>query len=139
MVALMLLARVPGAFHSLNNAAKAAAGRNQLGGALATADSIGLNDDFVTDAFQILPKSARYAVVLPANEPAIEKADNVNAITFEGVAELFGDYLLPRRQVATPVDGSYVLCFYCDQAAMGKHVRWLTPLANGGRIGYLGR
>lgn len=139
-LALMLLARLPGAFHSLNNAAKAAVGRNELGGALATADSISVNDDFVREAFQLVPKNASYAVVLPTNEPAIEKTDNVNPITFDGVAGLFGDYLLPRRQLAAPAVGSYVLCFYCDQGALGKqHVRWLTPPANGGRIGYVGR
>jgi hypothetical protein len=135
----MLLVRLPSAFHSLSNAAKAAVGRNQLGGALATADSISLNDDFVSEAFQLVPKNASYAVVLPRDEPAVEKADNVNPITFDGVGALFGDYLLPRRQLAVPVVGSYVLCFYCDQGALGKRVRWLTPLANGGRIGYVGR
>jgi hypothetical protein len=63
---LMLLARLPGVFHSLNNAAKAAIGRNQLGGALATADSIRrLNDDFVIEALESVPKNASYAVVLP--------------------------------------------------------------------------
>ena len=43
------------------------------------------------------------------------------------------------RRNAAPAAGSYVLCFYCDEGALGPHVRWLTPSANGGRIGYLER
>jgi hypothetical protein len=138
-LAVMLLVRLPGAYHSLNNAAKAAAGRNELGGALATADAIGLNDDFVRSAFQQLPKNVTYSVVLPKNETAAEQSNGVNAITFDGVSEFFGDYLLPRRQLPAPVAGSYVVCFYCDQAALGRRMRWLTPLTGGGRVGYLAR
>lgn len=136
---LMLLIRLPGAFDSLNGAAKAAAGRNELGGALATADAIGLNDDFVRDAFRQIPKNGRYAVLLPKDEAAVEQSDSVSAITFDGVPELFGDYLLPRRQLQAPAAGGYVLCFYCDQSALGRRVRWLTPPTGGGRVGYLGR
>lgn len=136
---VMLLARLPGAFHSLDDAAKAAAGRNQLGGALATADALGLNDDFVRETFQLVPKDANYVVVLPKDEAAVETSDNVNPTTFSGVSEFFGDYLLPRRQLPTPAAGTYILCFYCDQARLGRRVRWLTPSTGGGRVGYVRR
>ena len=75
LAALMFLARLPGAYHALQHAAKAAAGRNELGGALATTDSLGLKDDFVRYAFAYVPKDGRFAVVLPRDEAAVEKAE----------------------------------------------------------------
>lgn len=135
---VMLLARLPGAFSSLTDAAHAAAGRNALGGALATADAIGLNDDFVRDADALVPRGARFAVVLPANETAVEKADGVSPITFDGVSALFANYLLPRRQVKTATRGTYILCFHCD-AAWNARTRWLAPATGGGRVGYVDR
>jgi hypothetical protein len=137
--AAMLLARLPGAYHALQGAARAAAGRNQLGGALATADAIGLNDDFVTAAFVHVPENGRFAVVLPKDEAAVEKADGVNPITFDGVSALFADYLLPRRQLETPAAGSYLLCFYCDAALWSSRTHWIATTSGGGRIGYVYR
>jgi hypothetical protein len=134
--ALMLLLRLPGAYHELTHAAKAAQGRNELGGALATADSIGLNDDFVRDAFAYVPKTGRFAVVLPKDEAAVEQKDGVSQITFDGVPALFANYLLPRRQVKTPAAETYVICFHCDVASLGQ-VRWLSPDNGGGRVGYI--
>lgn len=137
--ALMLLLRLPGAYDELQHAAKAAAGRNELGGALATADAIGLNDDFVRDAFAYVPKTGRFAVVLPKDETAVEQSDNVSPITFDGVSGLFGDYLLPRRQVKIPTTGTYVVCFHCDIAAWSRRTRWLSGDNGGGRIGVVTR
>lgn len=134
---LMLLMRLPGAYSAFTDAAKAAAGRNELGGALATADSLSLNDDFVRNAFADIPKSGRFAVLLPKNETAVEQADSVSPITFEGVPGLFENYLLPRREVKTPAISTYVICFYCNVATLGRDVRWLGPAAGGGRIGYI--
>jgi hypothetical protein len=134
---LMLLMRLPGAYSAFTDAAKAAAGRNELGGALATADSLSLNDDFVRNAFATVPKTGRFAVVLPRDEAAIEKADGVSPITFDGVAALFADYLLPRRQLQTPTKGTYIICFYCDTAAWSGRTHWLAPEVGGGRVGYV--
>jgi hypothetical protein len=134
--ALMLLARLPGAYRGLDHTAKAAAGRNELGGALATADSIGLNDDFVRSAFSFIPENGRFAVLLPKDETTVEKADGVSPITFNGVPAFFANYLLPRRQIATtPTPGDYVVCFYCDAAAWKGRIRWVSPEDGGGRIG----
>lgn len=136
--ALMLLVRLPGAYHAFDNAARAAAGRNELDGALATADAIGLNDDFVRDANALVPKGARFAVVLPMNEAAVEKADGVSPITFDGVSALFANYLLPRRQVKTATRGTYILCFYCDHV-WNDRTHWFAPGTGGGRVGYVDR
>lgn len=76
---LMLLARLPGAYHGFTNVAHAAAGSNELGGALASADSLDLNDDFVRNADALIPKGRRFAVVLPSNEAAVEKADGATS------------------------------------------------------------
>lgn len=136
--AVMLLARLPGAYSAFHDAAKAAAGRNELGGALATADAIGLNDDFVRNAVALVPRGGRFSVVLPTDEAAVEKSDGVNPITFDGVSALFANYLLPRRQVKTATRGTYILCFYCDAAWNGR-TRWLAPETGGGRVGYIDR
>ena len=137
VAALMLVGRIPGAYHELQHAAKAAAGRNALGGALATADSLAVNDDFVRNAFADIPKGGRFAVVLPQNEAAVEKADGVSPITFDGVPSMFENYLLPRREVAAPAASTYIICFYCNAEALGPHVRWLGPQTGGGRVGYV--
>lgn len=136
---LMLLLRLPGAYSAFTDAAKAAAGRNELDGALATADSLSLNDDFVRNAFATVPRSGRFAVVLPKDEAAVEKADGVSPITFDGVSGLFADYLLPRRQLQTATRGAYIICFYCDTAAWNPRTHWLTPEVGGGRVGYVTR
>lgn len=137
IAALTLAGRIPDAYHELQHAAKAAAGRNELGGALATADSLALNDDFVRNAFADIPRSGRFAVVLPKNETAVEQADGVSPITFDGVPGIFENYLLPRREIKTPAPSSYVICFYCNAAALGRGVHWLGPEVGGGRIGFL--
>ena len=136
---LMLAARLPSAYDGLQHAAKAAAGRNELGGALATADSMGLNDGFVRAAFAYVPNHGRFAVVVPKDEAAVEKSDGVNPITFDGISPFFGNYLLPRREVATPVAGDFIICFYCDVSAWGGRTHWLGPANGGGRIGYIRR
>lgn len=135
----MLLIRLPGAYHELDHAAKTAAGRNELGGVLATADSLALNDDFVRAAFADVPRNARYAVVLPKDEAAVESADGVSPITFDGVTPMFGNYLLPRRELKTPVRGAYIVCFYCGATAWRARVRWLSAVDGGGRVGYVER
>lgn len=139
LAAAMLLARLPGAIRALDHAASDAAGRNELGGALATADSIGLNDDFVRDAFAAVPANGRFAVVLPKDEAAVESGKGVSSITFDGVSPLFGDYLLPRREVATATTGTYILCFYCNAQAWSRRTHWLAPDEDGGRVGYVYR
>lgn len=136
--ALMLLIRLPDAFHSFDAAASAASGRDQLGGALATADEVGLNDAFVSDAFAHIPLHARFVVALPADEPAAEAKNGVDATTFSAAGPLFEDFLMPRR-VATRADrGVYVICFYCDPG-WNARTHWITPLESGGRIGLVDR
>ena len=139
VAAVMLVGRLPGAYHELQHAAKAAAGRNELGGALAAADSLGLNDDLVRATFAEIPPRSRFAIVLPKDETAVEQRDSVAAITFAGLPPLLGNYLLPRRLVSTPVAGTYIVCFYCDAAAWSGRARWLGPAVGGGRIGYVTR
>jgi hypothetical protein len=135
---LMLLARLPGAFNEFDHAAHAARGRNQLGGALATADSLELDDAFVRSAMALVPKGGRFVVVLPRNEAAIERSDGVSPITFDGVPALFEDYLLPRVRLETASPGTYILCFYCSPV-WNERAHWLTSEEGGGRVGYIYR
>ena len=112
-------------------------GRNELGGALATADSVEMSDAFVRDAFADIPLHASFVVALPADEPAAEAKDGVNPTTFSAASLLFEDYLMPRR-IAQAARGVYLVCFYCDPV-WNARTRWLSPVEGGGRIGLIDR
>ena len=137
-VAAMLLVRLPHAVHSFSAAASAASGRNELGGALATADSVELSDAFVRDAFVDIPLHARFVVALPADEPAAEAKDGVNPTTFSAASPLFEDFLMPRRIATQAARGVYLVCFYCDPF-WNARTHWLSPVEGGGRIGVIDR
>jgi len=137
--ALMLLIRLPDAFHTLDSSAKAAQGRNGLGGALAAADSVGLNDDFVRYAFQYVPKHGRFAVVLPPDLVAAEKSYGVSSTTFAAAPTLLEDFLLPRREVPKATRGTYILCYFCDSPYWDEHTHWLANNHVGGLVGYVYR
>lgn len=137
--AVMLLARLPGAFHSFDSAAKAAQGRNGLGGALQAADSVGLNDDFVRAAFAYVPKNGRFAVVFPPDLAAAEKTYGVSSITFAAAPTFFEDFLLPRREVSKATRGTYILCYLCDSPYWDRHTRWLANNHAGGLVGFVYR
>lgn len=137
-VAVMLLIRLPGAFHSFGTATASASGRDELGGALATADEVGLNDTFVRDAFADIPQHARFVVALPADEAATETKDDVDPTTFSAAELFFEDFLMPRRVVAGTARGVYVVCLYCD-SGWNRRTRWLSPVEGGGRVGVVDR
>ena len=134
----MLVIRVPSAFDSFGAARHAAAGRNQLGGALATADEVGLDDSFVSAAIGDIPKSGRFVVEVPADEPAVEEKDNVSPTTFSAAVPFFEDYLLPRRVSFTAARGDYIVCLYCS-AAWNARTHWFPGTYSGGRIGLIER
>jgi hypothetical protein len=136
---VMLLVRLPAAFHSINGAAKAAVGRNQLGGALATADSIGLNNDFVVAAFADIPKTGRFAVVVPPDLAKAEAADGINPLTFAAAPPFFEDYLLPRRIADRVAPGVFIVCLGCKSPYWDKRTHWLSPDNGGGIIGLVYR
>src|SRR5262249_7085651 len=137
--AAMLLTRLPGAFHTLAKEGNAAVGRNELGGALAAADSVGLNNDFVKDSFTFVPKNAHFAVVLPPDLTAAEKNYNVSPITFDAVPWMLEDFLLPRRAVPKATRGTYILCYFCDSPYWDQRTRWLANNHAGGLVGYVYR
>lgn len=137
--ALMLLIRLPAAFHDFSNSAAAAAGRNQLGGALATADAVSLNDDFVSAAFADIPTNGRFVVVLPPNLPKAEAADSVNPITFAAAPAFFEDFLLPRRIAARVAPGVFIVCFECKSSYWDKRTHWISPENGGGIVGLVYR
>ena len=139
VAAAMLLARLPDAFKTFNSSAKAAAGRNELGGALAAADTAGIHDDFVRDAFAYVPEKARFAVVLPPDQAAAEKTYDISAITFLAASPMLEDFLLPRREVPKATRGTYILCYLCDSPYWDHRTRWLANDHAGGLVGYVYR
>ena len=138
VAALMLLVRLPRAVHSFSAAAAAASGRNELVGALATADSVDMSDAFVRDAFVDIPLHASFVVALPADEPGAEAKDGVNPTTFSAASPLFEDFLMPRRVATQAARGVYLVCFYCDPV-WNARTRWISPVEGGGRIGVIDR
>ena len=137
--AVTLLARLPAAFHDLSRSAAAAAGRNELDGALAAADSVRLNNDFVRAAFAYVPLHGRFAVVLPPDRAAAEKTYGVDALTFTAAPTLLQNFLLPRREVTVARRGTYVLCYFCDSPYWDQRTRWLANNHAGGLVGYVYR
>jgi hypothetical protein len=137
--ALMLVVRLPAAFHSFSSGAAAAAGRNGLNGALATADAVGLDDNFVVAAFADIPKTARFVVVLPRDQAKAESVDSVNPITFAAAPAFFVDFLLPRRNAEHITRGVYIVCVDCKSPYWDKRTRWLSPDNGGGLIGLIDR
>lgn len=137
--ALVLLVRVPATFHSFNESAAAAAGRNELGGALATADSVGMNDDFVRTAFADIPESGRFVVVLPPDLAKAETTYGVNPTTFAAAPTFFEDFLLPRRVAARVAPGIFIVCLYCKSPYWDRRAHWLSPENGGGIVGLVYR
>lgn len=136
---VMLLVRLPAAFHSIDGAAKTAAGRNQLGGVLATADSVGLNNDFVLAAVADIPKTGRFAFVLPPDLAKAESADGVNPLTFAAAPTFFEDYLLPRRIADRVAPGVFIVCLDCKSPYWDKRTHWLSPDNGSGIVGLVYR
>jgi hypothetical protein len=133
----MVLVRLPRSFHDFDAAAAAQAGRNQLGGALATADSVSLSDRFVRAAFAVIPRDGRFVVALPSNPARAEAQHSISPITFDAIPALFEDFLLPRREVTAAAPRTYVICYFCD-STWSRRTRWLWSNGSGGaRIGYL--
>jgi hypothetical protein len=139
VAAIMLVIRLPGAFDSLGSSASAASGRNQLGGALATADSVGLNNDFVVAAFADIPKTGRFAVVLPPDLAKAEATGEVNPLTFAAAPTFFEDYLLPRRIATRVAPGVFIVCLACKSPYWDKRTHWLSPDNGGGIVGLVYR
>jgi hypothetical protein len=135
--AVILLLRLPGAFAQFDHAAKAASGRNELGGALATADSVGIGDDFVRDAFAYVPRNANFVLVMPAEAAAVR--NGVNPTTLAAMPTFFENYLLPRREIPQAVPGSYMLCFQCRSPYWDRRVHWIASDGSSDLIGRVDR
>ena len=130
-----LLVRLPGAFSNFSSTASSEKGRNELNGALATADSVAVNDGWVRAAFELVPPRGSFVVALPANQAAAEQQDHVAAITFAALPSMLEDYLLPRRKVQQATPGTFVLCYFCDAGTWNPRTRWLYDDKAGGRVG----
>jgi hypothetical protein len=134
VVVAAIAVRLPLAFHSFRSTANAEKGRNELVGALAVADSVQINDNWVRATFYIVPRHATFVVALPSNQAAVEQKDSVASITFAALPVMLEDFLLPRREVATATRGTFVLCYYCG-AVWSATTRWLYNDHAGGLVG----
>jgi hypothetical protein len=133
--ALALLAvRVPATFRAFWDGAQTAATRGQLGGALAGADSLDIDNPFVTAAVQSVPAGARYALLLP--EPRVaESVYHLDPLTVQGLPLFMVEVLLPRVPVSRPRAGDYVLCYVCDTSPWDGRTHWLWTDGKGHAVG----
>lgn len=135
-VAVVLLAfRVQHAFRGFLSATDAAVGRNGLGGALAGADSLDIDNGFVVAAVQMVPTGARYAVLLPPSVQIAQTNYGIDPITIQALPAFMREVLLPRLPTAEPVRGDYVLCYDCDTSPWDHRTRWLWTDAKGRAVG----
>ena len=134
-----IIVRLPAAFGGMSSAAAAASGRNELGGALAAADSADIDNDWVRAAFRIVPVHGSFTVALQADLVQAEKTYHVDPVTFDAIPTMLEDLLLPRRAITTAMPGSYVLCYFCDSPYWDHRTRWLFNNQAGGLVGFFYR
>lgn len=109
---------------------------------LVSADLLDIDDDFVRQAEQLLPRDARYAVLLPADTAAAQTTYGVSPVTVQGLPDLMRELLLPRRDVdpgehvtpRVPI-GGWVLCYDCDTAPWDHRTQWRWNSNQGIAIG----
>jgi hypothetical protein len=135
---VILTLRIQSTVDYMRGTAAAEVGRNDEGGALAAADMVGLNDDFVRAAIHVLPRSARFAALVPDPFQA-QKTYGVSPTTIEAVPDLMREVLLPRREVVTPGKGTYIVCYLCDTSPWDRRTHWLWRGSAGGLIGLVYR
>jgi hypothetical protein len=136
--AVTLAVRVPTAIDSFRSTAAAQAGRGELGGALAVADMVGIDNDFVRAAVDELPRNAQFAPLLP--DPAqAQQTYGVSAETIDALAPLMQEVLLPRREVDAASTGTYILCYLCETSSWDKRTHWLWKGTKGDSIGLVYR
>jgi hypothetical protein len=128
----VLAVRIPDAVRALSGTARSQVGRGELDGALAAADSLDVNNDFVRQTVALIPRHARYAVLIPTDPNAAQQSYGVSPVTLQALPDFLREVLLPRRDVETqdrvnpPVPvGGYVICFYCDTSPWDHRTRWL--------------
>lgn len=131
----MLILRLPGAFDSFRSSAAATQGRNTYAGALAGADSLGIDNPFVAAAVDTLPTNAGFAVLLPASSAVAQQNYGIAGLTYQALPEFMREVLLPRLPTATPGKGDYVLCYDCDTSPWDARTHWLWTDSKGHAIG----
>lgn len=116
--------RVPTAISDLRGSAAAETGRDIDGGALAGADSLGIDDTFVLQALQAVRPGGDFVVELPPSWPQSTPA-GISPITLEAVSSFMLEVLLPAREVSTPQRGTAILCYACNTNYWSRRTHWL--------------
>jgi hypothetical protein len=131
---VLALVRLPAAHNDLSRAAAAEIGRTDVNGALAVADPLAIDNEFVRAAVATVQRGDEFAVVLPPQPNA-----SVAPLTAEALPDFMQNVLLPAREVATPAAGDYVLCYVCDMSRWNGRTQWLWSDSNGVAIGKVER
>jgi hypothetical protein len=131
---VVLAVRLPTAFDDLQAARSADVGRNEAGGALAVADTLSIDNDFMRAAVELVRAPARFAVLYPSAESAATTY-NIAPITLEALQPLMQEVLLPAREEPQPVRGGFLLCYVCDTGPWDARTHWLWRDGKGAAIG----
>jgi hypothetical protein len=124
IAAAVLVWRLPAAFHEFDDRAAKNDRGGDRGRVLALADAIDVDNEFVIAALSVLPRDARYAVMLPPSPEIAEKTYGIGPLTVLGLPFYLEYLLLPRRQVP-PEQAQFVVCYACDTSAWDKRTTWL--------------
>jgi hypothetical protein len=138
VAASSLLIRLPAAFRGMDDQAKKNSGTDAPHRILAAADSLDIDNDFVTAAPSVLPPDASYAVLLPPSPEVAASSYGIGQITLDGLPGFLQYLLLPRRQVP-PDQAQYVLCYACDTDPWDHRTSWLWKNDHAVAIGKVNR
>lgn len=133
--ALLALTRIPDAVRGFDSGAAFGAAHGELGGVIAGANALDIDNGFVRAALDALPAKARYSVLVPASEAVAQKTYGIAPVTLEAIPGFMLETLLPRMPVQTPGKGDYVLCYACDTAPWDHRTRWIWNDGDGHVIG----
>jgi hypothetical protein len=130
VAAANVVAYLPTTISRLNAHARQNAARDSLGQSLAAADSLDIDNGLVTEARELLPEDATFALLPPSDA----YAGSLNPITVGALDGYFTYDLLPRRSVSKEA-AQYLLCYGCDDSEWVRPVRWIWSNGAGLKIG----
>jgi hypothetical protein len=135
---IVLALQLPGTFRSFNDEAAANAKRAVDGGVGLSADSLDINNDFVTAALQAVPTTARYAVLGPPTAQIALDTYGISSLTLLALPDYMQTLLLPRRQVP-PDRAGWILCYACDTSPWDGRTTWVWKNDQADAIGKVRR
>jgi hypothetical protein len=135
VAATAAIVRLPAALESFGDRAHLNAGQSRVGREIAGADAENIDNMFLVEALQLVPRNSSYAIVLPQSL-AVAKTYGIVPATYHALPGFVQNVLLPRRQV-DPGKAQYLLCYACDTDPYDRRMQRLWQDPHGLVIGKL--